>query len=89
MSKIIEAINNLNIDDEKKQWILEKSDGFKFQFHFYHCKLGHSFEKSINRAISEIDEINTEKDYRINEILNDHDLNDTQKIETIKDLYFD
>ena len=89
MSKIIEAINNLNIDDEKKQWILEKSDGFKLQFCFNHCKLGHSFEKSINRAISEIDAINTEKDYRINEILNDDDLNNTQKIETIKELYFD
>ena len=88
MSKINEGINNLNIDNEIKEWILNMSDGFKLQFFFYHCKLGHSLQKSIHRAINQIDEINTEKNDKINEIINDDDLNDTQKIDIIKELFF-
>jgi hypothetical protein len=89
MSKNDQIIKSLDIDDKAKKWILCMSNGFKLQFLFYYRNLGHSLEKSINRAISEIDEIALEKDYRINEIINNENINDCEKLDLIKDLIED
>lgn len=89
MSKNDQIIKNLDIDDNAKEWILCMSNGFKLQFLFYYRNLGHTLEKSINRAISEIDEITLEKDYRINEIINNENINDCEKINLIKELVED
>ena len=86
MSKNDQIIKSLDIDDKAKEWILCMSNGFKLQFLFYYRNLGHSLEKSINRAISEIDEIALEKDYRIIKIIDDNTINDSQKLDLIKDL---
>jgi len=89
MSKNDQIIKSLDIDNDTKEWILCMSNGFKLQFLFYYRNLGHSLEKSINRAISEIDEIALEKDYRINEIINNENINDCEKINLIKELVED
>ena len=89
MSKNDQIIKNLDIDDNAKEWILSMSDGFKFQFLVYFIKIGHTLEKSIYRAMSEFDEIALEKDYRINEIINNENINDCEKINLIKELVED
>jgi len=89
MSKNDKIIKNLDIADDVKEWILCMSNAFKLQFLNYYINIGHTLEKSINRAISEIDEIALEKDYRINEIINNENINDCEKLDLIKELVED
>ena len=64
----IEIISTLNIPDDVKNWILCMSSTFQEQFLFYYKSIGHTLEKSINRAMAETDEINIE----INNIIDDN-----------------
>jgi len=82
----IEIISTLNIPDDVKNWILCMSSTFQEQFCFYYNNIGHTIEKSIHRAMSETDEINIEIHCRINKIIDDNNMSDSDKLKSIKEL---
>jgi len=82
----IEIISTLNIPDDVKNWILCMSSTFQEQFLVYYKSIGHTLEKSINRAMAETDEIHIETVCRINKIMNDNNMSDNEKLKSIKEL---
>ena len=82
----IEIISTLNIPDDVKNWILCMSSTFQEQFLFYYKSIGHTLEKSINRAMAETDEIHIETVCRINKIIDDNNMSDNEKLKSIKEL---
>ena len=86
MNHYINTINTLNIDDNIKKWIIERSTTFLHQFIFYYRDLDMDLQRSINRAMEETDDIFTEKQIRILDILKDNNINETEKLVRINDI---
>lgn len=85
MSNYNQVISTLNIEEDARNWIISLSDTFKQQFIFYYCSVGHTLDKSINRAFAETDAIYIESKYRIKDILN-MNISDQEKITHIRNI---
>lgn len=77
-------IDNLILDGNTNSFIKSQPDIFKQQFLFYRKDVGHSIDKSINRAMTETFEIYENIIYQSYHALNDDNLTDREKIKTAK-----
>ena len=70
-------------------FVKSQPETFKQQFLFYRKDVGHSVEKSINRAMTETFEIYENIIHHAQCALNDCNLKDNEKIETAKSFLSD
>ena len=85
MDNYINTINTFNMNIELRQWCVSRSRTFQHQFIFYHSALHFDIQESINRAMTETDDILVELQNRILDILERNSLSDSEKLVYITD----
>tara|TARA_R110002153_G_scaffold22633_1_gene74171 strand:- start:753 stop:1022 length:270 start_codon:yes stop_codon:yes gene_type:complete len=80
------SIEKTDLSPRCKEWLKTNGSMFVRQFLFYYVDVGHSYEKALNRSITETGEIIDEYKCRFYHVLDDQDLPSEEKIIQMRNL---